>query len=117
MWEKKDDASGSLRNMNNTYPWADACSGDGSTLCGTDAECAAVGGTGQAADGQNPSPPTFGLTIYQWVAKLNAEVTVARKRRFQRAAHLRVPIRAQRTSSGTTRSDLRRVRSGPNLVS
>jgi hypothetical protein len=66
MWEKKDQASGGLHNWNSDYPWSGLCQ-DGTTPCGTSADCSA----------QTPTTctPSGGLdyTIFQWVAKLNAE--------------------------------------------
>jgi hypothetical protein len=69
MWEKKDDASSDLHNMNNTYPWAGLCQ-DNSTVCGSNTDCAGVPGTPlcTATDGQGT-----GLTIFEWVAQLNKE--------------------------------------------
>jgi hypothetical protein len=63
MWEKKDRASGSLHNWNNTYPWQGKCSNDSRKLCGTDADCSDGGGTCSVSGGQ--------MTIFQWVAQLN----------------------------------------------
>jgi hypothetical protein len=66
MWEKKDQASGGLHNMGNRYPWAGLCQ-DGVTLCGTSADCSAqTPTTCTATYGQT------GLTIFGWVAQLNA---------------------------------------------
>jgi Protein of unknown function (DUF1566) len=68
MWEKKDEAASGdlLHNVNNTYPWSGTCSGDGTTVCGTDADCSVAGGTCTPAGGAT-------YTIFQWVAQLNAE--------------------------------------------
>lgn len=68
MWEKKDEASGGLHNVNNTYPWSGLCQ-DGTTPCGTSADCSGVPGTAlcTAIDGQGT-----GWTIFQWVTQLNA---------------------------------------------
>ena len=68
MWEKKDEASSDLHNVNNTYPWSGLCQ-DNLTPCGTSADCTGVSGTAlcTATDGQGT-----GLTIFQWVAQLNA---------------------------------------------
>lgn len=67
MWEKKDQASGGLHNVNNTYPWSGLCQ-DGTTACGTDADCSGqTPTTCTATDGQGT-----GLTIFQWVAQLNS---------------------------------------------
>jgi uncharacterized protein DUF1566 len=68
MWEKKDEAASGdlLHNVNNAYPWSGTCSGDGTTVCGTDADCSVAGGTCTPAGGAT-------YTIFQWVAQLNAE--------------------------------------------
>jgi len=69
VWEKKAD-DGSLHDQDNCYPWAGVCSGDGTTYCGTDADCTGAGGTCDATDCQTAAPN--GLTIFKWVAQLNA---------------------------------------------
>jgi hypothetical protein len=46
------------------------CSGDGTTACGTTADCAVPGGSCQAGDCQTAFPG--GQTIFQWVAALNS---------------------------------------------
>jgi hypothetical protein len=65
MWEKKSNGDGSLHDENYTYPWAGSCS-DNVTLCQTDADCGAATPC-RVTDGQGT-----GLTIFQWVAQLNA---------------------------------------------
>lgn len=63
MWEKKDQASGGLHNWNNTYPWQGTCLNRPTKYCGTDVDCPA-GGTCFVPGGK--------MTIFQWVALLNA---------------------------------------------
>ena len=71
MWEKKSGSSDdTLHNEGLCYPWAGVCSGNGTTLCGTTADCSVAGGTCGTADCQTAAPN--GLTIFQWVAQLNA---------------------------------------------
>jgi hypothetical protein len=69
VWENKGGAlSSDLHDYNNTYPWSGLCQ-DNSTVCGTSVDCTAVAGTAKctASDAQGT-----GLTIFQWVAQLNA---------------------------------------------
>jgi Protein of unknown function (DUF1566) len=68
MWEKKSD-DGGIHDEDNSYRWSGLCQ-DNSTRCGTSADCSGLSGTAlcTATDGQGT-----GLTIFQWVAQLNAE--------------------------------------------
>jgi hypothetical protein len=68
MWEKKSD-DGTLNDKDLCYPWRGTCSDDGTTACGTDADCTVAGGTCDAGDCQVASPN--GLTIFEWVDQLN----------------------------------------------
>ena len=75
MWEKKVRRDGStdasnLHDADNCYRWAGVCSGNHATPCGTTADCATAGGSCQAGDCQVSSPD--GMTIFQWVAAVNA---------------------------------------------
>jgi hypothetical protein len=63
MWEKKDQAGGSLHNWNNTYPWQGTCSNRSSKLCGSDADCSGGAVCNVSGGGE--------MTIFQWVAQLN----------------------------------------------
>jgi Protein of unknown function (DUF1566) len=71
MWEVKDNTGSGrdLHDLANYYPWSGLCQ-DGSTPCGTTADCNAVTGTPlcSATDGQGTD-----YTIFQWVAQLNAQ--------------------------------------------
>jgi hypothetical protein len=64
VWEKKSEDT-TLHNVNYKYPWAGLCS-DNSTLCQTDAAC------GAATPCTVTDDQGTGLTIFQWVAQLNA---------------------------------------------
>jgi hypothetical protein len=69
-WEVKDNTgSGSdLHNLSNVYPWSGLCQ-DGSTPCGTSADCSTqTPTTCYATDFQGTN-----YTIFQWVAQLNAQ--------------------------------------------
>ncbi len=73
MWEKKtegDDAGSAvnLHDVDNTHPWRGSCS-IGGEECGIDADCGG-GETCDAGDGQTGAPN--GMTIFEWVAALNA---------------------------------------------
>jgi hypothetical protein len=69
MWEKKDQTSMGPHNVNNIYPWSGSCSVTTTDACGTDADCPA-GESCLAGDGQDIFP--LGMTVFQWVAQLNA---------------------------------------------
>ncbi|MGH7856865.1 MAG: DUF1566 domain-containing protein [Candidatus Binatia bacterium] len=81
MWEKKDSLgappNGGPRNplnphdADNCYSWLGSCS-VGGAACGTDAECpgGTCNGTDCQCNGTDCQGP--GLTIYEWVAQLNA---------------------------------------------
>jgi hypothetical protein len=64
MWEKKDRGT-VLHAVNFRYTWIGTCS-ISRAACGTDADCGASGGTCTASEGAES-------TIFQWVARLNAE--------------------------------------------
>jgi len=68
MWEKKSNGDGSLHEMTYSYPWSAECQ-DKATLCQSATDCSQLPGTAvcTATDGQGT-----GLTIFQWVAQLNA---------------------------------------------
>ncbi len=71
MWEKKIKQDGvadatDLNDADNCYLWAGACN-VGGALCGTDTDCGANGPC-NASDCQGGN-----LTIFKWVAALNAE--------------------------------------------
>lgn len=73
MWEKKVRMDGvpdaaNLHDADNCYPWFGRCAG-GEAECRVDADCGA-GGRCEAEDCQAPAPD--GLTIFEWVARLNA---------------------------------------------
>jgi membrane protein involved in D-alanine export len=75
MWEKQVRLDGAvdaanLHDADNCYPWFGHCRG-GDTECRVDADCQAQGGRCEAEDCQTPAPN--GMTIFQWVARLNAE--------------------------------------------
>jgi membrane protein involved in D-alanine export len=73
MWEKKvklDDIgdAANLHDADNCYPWQGSCA-TGGAACAVDADC---GGSGPCnADDCQASAPN-GLTIFKWVAQLNA---------------------------------------------
>jgi membrane protein involved in D-alanine export len=74
MWEKKVRLDGAVDGANphdadNCYPWFGRCGG-GDVQCRVDADCQPVGGRCEAEDCQTPAPN--GMTIFQWVARLNA---------------------------------------------
>ena len=69
VWEKKDQTSMGPHNLGNTYPWSGSCSISTNNACGTDADCPA-GEVCLAGDGQDIFP--LGMTVFQWVAQLNA---------------------------------------------
>lgn len=74
MWEKKIQRdsttnAANLHDADNRYPWRGSCSVTTGTACGTDADCPG-GETCDAGDFQVASPN--GLTIFEWVAALNA---------------------------------------------
>jgi hypothetical protein len=74
MWEKKIKLDGvadgaDLHDADNCHPWAGTCAAGGAE-CRVDADCGANGPCG-AGDCQTSSPG--GLTIFEWVARLNAE--------------------------------------------
>jgi hypothetical protein len=68
VWEKKSN-DGTLNDKDNCYQWGGVCSGDGTTVCGSDGDCTIAGGTCDAPDCQVATPN--GLTIFEWVAQLN----------------------------------------------
>jgi membrane protein involved in D-alanine export len=73
MWEKKvgmDDSpdASNLHDADNCYPWSGTCA-TGAAECRVDADCGASGPC-QADDCQARAPN--GLTIFQWIARLNA---------------------------------------------
>lgn len=73
MWEKKVLLDGvteaaNLHDADNCYPWGGVCAISG-VDCRIDAECGREGPC-QADDCQ--SPPGQGLTIFQWIERLNA---------------------------------------------
>jgi len=74
MWEKKvkldstRDAA-DLHDADDCYPWRGACSAGGA-VCGTEVDCP-TGEVCVTGDCQMGSPG--GLTVYQWLAQLNAQ--------------------------------------------
>jgi len=71
MWEKKTQLDGTpsalnLNDADNLYAWAGTCQ-TAAALCGVDSDCG-TNGPCNAADGQGGK-----LTIFKWVAALNAE--------------------------------------------
>jgi len=73
MWEKKVELdfvanAGNLHDADNCHPWNGTCAIGGAT-CTTDGDCG-VNAPCEAGDCQAASPG--GLTIFQWVAQLNA---------------------------------------------
>lgn len=73
MWEKKVKLDGSrdgtnLHDADNCYPWEGRCA-SGAAACRVDADCG-VSGSCTAEDCQTSAPG--GLTIFKWVAQLNA---------------------------------------------
>ena len=73
MWEKKVKLDSSrdpadLHDADNCYPWDGRCAAT-HAACGTDSDCGANGPC-NAADCQTALPK--GLTIFKWVAQLNA---------------------------------------------
>jgi Protein of unknown function (DUF1566) len=71
IWEKKDQATGSLHNWNNTYPWQGTCSNNASRVCGTSSDCESGGACTPAGGAQ--------YTIFQWVAQLDTPPCFARQ--------------------------------------
>jgi len=74
-WEKKVALDGlgdalNLQDADNRYPWRGSCSLSASE-CGSDVDCP-VGESCDAGDLQSASPN--GMTIFEWVAALNAAV-------------------------------------------
>jgi hypothetical protein len=75
-WEKKTTAPGSgqnaadLNDVDNVYVWVGACT-VGGARCAIDADCAGSG-VCDAVDSTIPGGATGDLTIFEWVAALNA---------------------------------------------
>lgn len=59
-WEKKSD-DGGLHDKDNTYSWVGICTGDRTTWCTRDSECAI-----------SPGGTCSGSTIFQWIDQVNA---------------------------------------------
>ena len=73
VWEKKIKLDGTadaanLHDADNCYPWGGSCA-TGGGQCRVDADCG-VDGPCNADDCQTPSPG--GLTVFKWLARLNA---------------------------------------------